>query len=298
MNKKILRSILYPPVFIIFLLVAASTALLVYTFVSGREETVLAYCVYVLSFYTLCVFCVFCVKTLPGLIKSVKNALHRNKFADKYLTNAAFRTHVSLYRSFAVNMIYALINALMAKIYSTAWFALFAAYYAILATMRFLLVLYVEKNGIGINRTGELKRSRACGYVLLAVTPLLSGAVLMSVYFNRGKEYKGVLIYVMATYTFYITVAAVSDIIRYRKYKSPVMTSSKTIKLTSSLVSMYSLETAMLSQFGGDMTEKSRRLMLVLTGAGISVTIAALAVGTVVYCTKELCKIRETERKK
>lgn len=298
MNKKILRSIIYPPVLVIFLLVVASAALLVYTFVSGYEETVFAYCVYVLSFYTLCVLCVFCVKTLPGLIKSTKNALHRNKFTDKYLTNAAFRTHVSLYRSFAINMFYALINALMAKIYSTAWFGLFAAYYAILATMRFLLVLYVEKNGIGINRAGELKRSRICGYVLLAVTPLLSGAVLMSVYFNRGKEYKGVLIYVMASYTFYITVAAVSDIIRYRKYKSPVMSSSKTIKLTSALMSMYSLETAMLSQFGGDMTEENRHLMLILTGAGISIVIVTLAVGTVVYCTKELSKIKGTKRKK
>ncbi len=300
MNKKLLRRLIFPPFFAIFLLTVASTSLLVYVFVADKDDSVLAYAVYVLSFYTLSVLCVFCVKTLPPLIKRVKEALHRNRFADKYLTNVAFRTHVSLYRSLAVNMLYAAANAFLSVIYSTAWFALFASYYAIFAIMRFLLVRYVSKNGIGKNRMGELKRSRICAFVLLAVTPPLSGAVMMSVYFNRGKEYKGVLIYVMAMYTFYVTGSAIKDIVKYRKYKSPIMSASKTVKLASAMISVYSLETAMLAQFGTDMSDYDRRLMLILTGAGISAVIVTLAVGTAVYCTRELKKIggEKNERKR
>jgi len=42
----------------------------------------------------------------------------------------------------------------------------------------------------------------------------LAGAVLMMVHFGRSFEYQGILIYVMAMYTFYITTAAVIHVVK------------------------------------------------------------------------------------
>lgn len=99
-----------------------------------------------------------------------------------------------------VNLIYVAVNAISGIIYSTYWFGIFAVYYAIMAIMRFLLIRYVNQNQIGKSRLGELKCSRLCAYILMTVNLALSGAVLMMVYFNRGFQYQGFLIYAMAVY--------------------------------------------------------------------------------------------------
>ena len=89
----------------------------------------------------------------------------------------------------------------------------------------------------------------------------------MILYQNKGHEYHGILIYVMATYTFYMTVSTIVNLVKYRKYHSPVMTMTRVIALSAALVSMLSLETAMFSQFGQNMSTENKRLMIALTGA-------------------------------
>ena len=74
--------------------------------------------------------------------------------------------------------------------------------------MRFLLVRYARRNPIGKQRLAELKLALLCAYILLTVNLALSGAVLMMVYHNRGFAYQGILIYVVAMYTFYTTTPA------------------------------------------------------------------------------------------
>ena len=173
------------------------------------------------------------------------------------------------------------------------WFVILAGYYMILAVMRFLLVRYVRKNGIGKNRLGELKSARLCSYILLTVNFALSSAVLMILYQNRGFEYHGILIYIMAVYTFYSTTHAIVDLVKYRKYNSPVMTTTKVIALSAALVSMLSLETAMFSQFGQDMAPEHKWLMIALTGAGVSIIVVTMSIYIIVRSAKEIKLNRE-----
>ena len=114
----------------------------------------------------------------------------------------------------------------------------------------------------------------------------------MILFQNRGYEYHGILIYVMAIYTFYVTTHAIIDIIKYRKYSSPVMSTAKIISLSAALVSMLSLETAMFSQFGGAMSLENQRIMIVATGAGVSIVVITMSVHMIVRATKEIKKLR------
>ncbi len=287
------RRFLFLPLWQVIFLTVISTVALVTVFVKGWELTPIAYVIYVVSFYTLTVVCLACWKTVPGYYRSVKRKVYGNKFAKRYLTDVAFKTHVSLYRSLLINLLYVVINAVSAIIYSTHWFGIFAVYYAIMAMMGFLLVRYVGKKQIGTNRLGELKRSRLCAYILMTVNLSLAGAVLMMVYFNRGFEYQGFLIYVMAMYTFYITTTAIIDLVKYRKYNSPIMSISKIIKLAAALFSMLFLETAMFSQFGESMAVKIQQIMIMATGAGISVIVVTMSVYMIIRTTKEINELRE-----
>lgn len=289
--KELGKKLLFPPLWMICILVVFSTIVLVWIFIKGLETSLIAYPLYVVAFYTLVILSLACWKTIPGSYKRLKGRVHENEYASRYLTDAAFKTHVNLYGSLGVNLIYVLVNAVAAILFQTHWFAIFATYYGILAMMRFLLVRYVSHSKIGSSYLGELKRARLCAYILLTVNMALSAAVLMMVYFKRGFQYQGLFIYVMALYTFYITTAAIVNMVKYRKYKSPVMSISKIINLAAALFSMLFLETAMFAQFGGEMSAWAKQLMIMMTGAGISVVVVAMSLYMIVRTTGEIRKL-------
>ena len=294
--KALAKKFLFPPLWLALLLILVSAALLVAVFVKGWEASPLAYASYVLAFYTLTVVCMACCETFPKAFRNIKQKIYENKFGNRYMTDAAFKTHVSLYRSLSINLLYVVFNLISGLLYRSAWFYVLAGYYSILAVMRFLLLRYVNRNQIGERLLGELKRSRLCAWILLTVNLVLSGAVLMILYENKGFEYHGILIYVMAAYTFYITTTAVIDLVKYRKYNSPIMMTSKVIKLAAALVSMLSLETVMLTQFGGDNSPEFRRTMVAATGGGVSLIIIAMALYMILRAGKQMKKLKQEEQ--
>lgn len=294
--KAIWKRILFPPFWLILLLFIASAVALPLIFIKDLSETPIAYAVYVIAFYTVCVISVFCSMVLPKQYKHIRKKIYAHPIGHRYMTDTSFKIHVSLYASLTVNLLYVGVNVLSCFLYRTMWFVFLAGYYVILAVMRFLLVRYIRIHQLGQNRLGELRRSKLCSCILLLLNFVLTGAVMMILYQNKGFEYHGILIYVMAAYTFYITTHAIVDLVRYRKYRSPVMTTSKIIALSAALVSMLSLETAMFSQFGGDMTPESKWLMIALTGAGVSIVVIAMSVCMIIKTTREIKEIRRNGR--
>ena len=286
--KKVGKKLLFPPVWLVILLVAASAALLIRVFTQGRENTLAAYGSYGLSFYSLCVFTAFCVKVLPGKIRGFRRRVCENPLGNRYLTDRDFRERVGLNASLGISIVYGLIHLVSWYLIRSWWFLVLAAYYSILALMRFLLVGYVGKNKTGAGSAREWKRCRICGGILLLVNLSLSGAVLMILYQNKGYDYPGILIYVMALHTFYTVIHAVVEMVRTRKMERPLMTAAKAVSLCAALVSLLNLETAMFAQFGGDMPVRDQRIFIILTGAGVSATIVTLSVFLIGKATKEI----------
>ena len=286
--KKLGRKLLFPPLWLILLLTAACAALLVTVFVRGWEEAPVAYAIYVLAFYTLTVVCIFCSIVLPKQYKQIRQKIYDHPLGNRYMTDRAFRTKISLYLSLTVSLLYVGTNVWSWYLSRSWWFAVLAVYYSIMAVMRFLLVRYARLNTLGSSVLREWKRSRICAYILLLVNLTLSGAVLMMLYQDRGYDYPGILIYIMAMYTFYSTTHAIVDIIRYRRLGSPVMTTAKIVSLSAALVSMLNLETAMFAQFGAEMAVEDQQIMIALTGAGISIVVITLSVILIVRATKEI----------
>ena len=290
--KKLAKKLLYPPVWVMALLTVISGAGLAFVFIKGLDTSAVAYLLYVLAFYTLCVLCIFCALVLPKGHRKILQKIHDNPLGHRYMTDRVFRTQVSLYLSLGINLMYVGINVLSWYLYRSWWFVCLAVYYTTLSFMRFLLVRHVRVHQIGNNRRSELMRAISCSAILLTLNFFLSGAVLMILYQNRGYEYDGIMIYVMAMYTFYMTTHAIIDIIKYRKLNTPVMTTAKMISLAAALVSMLNLETAMFAQFGTEMAKKDQQLMIMLTGAGVSILVVVMAVLMIVRCIREIKTIK------
>lgn len=291
--KKIGKKLLFPPIGLMVILVLVSAVALILVFVKGMAQSIPAYIIYVLAFYTLSVATVFCAMVLPKQYSTIKQKIYDDPLGNRFLTDRVFRTNVSLSVSFVISMLYVGLNLWSWHMLKSYWFTVLAVYYSVMAVMRFLLVRYVRIQKIGTNILGEWKRSRICACILLLINLSLSGAVLMILYQQKGYDYPGIMIYVMALYTFYALTMSIVDIVKYRKMGSPVMSTAKIVSLSAALVSMLNLETAMFAQFGADMAPEHQRIFIILTGAGVSITVVTLSVILIVNANKEIRRIKD-----
>lgn len=285
--KEILYKLLYPKTALVIVSVPVSAALLAYTFLAAGENNPIAYVAYVVSAYSLTVVC---VNVVP-VGKKVRQWLFRNPYIRRFFEDIPFRLRVILHLSVGINLLYAGVNAFSGIYYRSPWFGSLAAYYIFLSVMRFLLVRYAHKQGFGENKSAEWRRYRLCGVILTMMHVALAGVVILVIRQNRGFEYAGSLIYVMALYAFYITITGVINVVRYRKYNSPVMSAARVVSLVAAMVSMLSLETAMLTQFdSGDNPPLFRQAMVGFTGGSVCAIVVVMGIYMIVRSTKQLRK--------
>ena len=242
--KQFFYKIIFPPFWIVIAFILLAIIGMVMAISSGMANTILNYVIYGVSFYVLCIAVAFFIKNGKNGFKNVKSKIYCTKYGNRYMTDIEFKTRVTLYSTLVINILNVVLNVVYGFVYNTSWFFLLALYYATLTVMRFLLALFTRVNSLGKNKLGEWQRARVCAAILTLINLSLSGVVLMMMYRNKGFSYAGILIYVMAAYTFYHTTVAIVELIKYRKYKSPIMNSLKMVQLAAALVSMLSLETA------------------------------------------------------
>ena len=289
--KKLGKTLLFPHIAIMIVLVPISIVLLVASMVFIGTESAIAYISYVLSAYTLTVWCV----KIPYLIKFFKTFKDENKYARKWQDDTRLRVNVSLYGSFFWNIAYALFQLWLGFYHHTFWFYSLGAYYICLAVMRFFLLLHTRKYAPGEKMREELIKYRACGAVFLLMNLALALIVFFMVYWNRTFEHHEITTIAMAAYTFTTMTTAIINFFKFRKYNSPVFSAAKAISLAAALVSMLTLESTMLTTFSDEtMTAVEQKWMLGATGGAISVLIIATAIYMIVVGTKKL-KLLESE---
>ena len=287
--KKLGKALLFPHIAIMILLVPIATVLLVGSMVFVGTESVIAYISYVLAAYTLTVWCF----KIPYLIKFLKTFKDENKYARKWQDDTRLRVNVSLYGSLAWNALYGLFQLWLGFYHHTFWFYSLGAYYICLGVMRFFLVRHTSKYAPGEKMQTELKKYRTCGCVFLVMNLALALIIFFMVYWNRTFEHHMITAIAMATYTFTALTTAIVNVVRYRKYNSPVFSASKAISLAAALVSMLTLESTMLTTFSdGTMTATTQKWMLGATGGAISVLIVATAIYMIVVGTKKLKQLK------
>lgn len=283
--KKCLKKILYPNKIIGFLFFNLGFGLLIYVFSCHLEETPIAYTSYLLSFYALILFCIWFYKACQFGNKSIK-ASH---LYSLYEQHSFVVTKIQLYFSLVFNFLYGVFKFGIGMYYQSWWFIIFAIYYLLLCTMKIPLARNL-KHKMAKDTQKEYKKLKEIGKILLFLNFIFIGMIVLIIKQNQIIEYKGFLIYLVALYDFYLIIHAIRNVVKYRKNHSPLLTSSKCINLTVAMISLVSLEVAMVCQFG----ENDAHFKLVMTscmGFGICIINSFMAFFMITKANKSLKQI-------
>lgn len=283
--KKVGKALLFPKMAVMIILTPLSIAFLVYSMVALGTETAISIVSYVASAYVLTIWCF----RIPYLIRFFKAFKNENPYIKKWQNDTRLRINVSLYGGFIWNTAYALLQLGLGFWHHTFWFYSLAGYYISLAVMRFFLVRHTRRYKQGEMMINEYIKYRICGIIFLIMNLASALIIFFMVYWNRTFIHHEITTIAMAAYTFTAFTMAIISIVKYRKYKSPVYSASKYISLASACVSMLTLESTMLTTFGGEaMSLTDRRIFLGLSGGAISAFIITMAIYMIIHSTKNI----------
>lgn len=282
--KKLGKALLFPHGAVFIVLVPLSAALLGYSFAAPQPRDVVRYLSYFLSAYTLTALCC----RLPSLLRFWKRFGQENKYAVRYRNDTRLRVNLSLGRTLALNSVYAVFQLGLGIYHGSVWYYAMAAYYTLLAVMRFYLLRYTGAHAPGENRRSELHRYRFCGAVLVAMNLALSAMVFYITWKGRTVVHHKITTIALAAYTFTAFTLALVNVVRYRKYNSPVLSAVKIIGFTAAMVSMLTLETTMLTAFGETENGSFNRTMTGVSGAVVVLAVLGIASTMIAKSTREL----------
>ncbi len=209
-------------------------------------------------------------------LKKAAAALHKD---------ARVRDRVLLYVSLAVSCGYACLNAVGGVMLRSPWLGTLAFYYIMLSLLRFSLARGYRQESVA----DKWKRYRLTAVLMLLLTVALFGIFCMTIYSGHIIAYPGYLIYAVAAYTFYAVISAVRNIIVCRRYDDPILSASKALKLVAAVISVYSLQSALISAFGDD--EAFRAAMGRWVGGGAFLIIAGVSVHMIVKSSLALRRV-------
>lgn len=305
--KEFIYKILFPPVWVIVLasVIGFPSVTISLKFLSSRNP--ISYSSYLLSAYALTVLCANfprakrrCRELIQGdevkIIVSFRKFMRRYKYTSMYLDDIEFRARVSLYSGLAVNMFYAVFKCATGVVFRSAWLWAIGIYYVMLSAIRFTLMRNVRityKKEHGMEREmHEYKSARLCGIMMFALNAAMGGMTVQMIWQNRSYEYKGYIIYISALYAFYCLIIAVVNVVKFSKRNNAILSAAKILALAGALMSMFALQTAMFSAFGGG--EGLQRLMNTITGGAVCFIVMGMAVFMIVRAN---IRLKELKRK-
>lgn len=287
-GRKMLRKLLFPHPALVVLTAAAAAAALTWAFLDGAEGSPGVYGAYTLSAYGLTLMCV----RVPALVRGVRQLVREEPPIRRCMDDAGLWTRLTLIPSVAANGGYALLQMGLGILNRSVWYYALSAYYGLLLLMRCTLLLKMGRSGLGKDLRGEYRLFLGCGGVLTVMNAALAVIVSYMVWQNRGFTHHPITTIAMAAYTFYTLTMAVINVVRCRRYNSPVLSASKAVSLAAALVSILSLETAMLNAFGSGDDRAFRQVMLGASGGVVCLAVLAMGLYMMIRAAKELGRLK------
>ncbi len=286
MKNKFLKALLFPNLIVVLLMLAVSLALLVVVLTCNIPPFA-HYVSYFVWAYTLTIVCC----QFPKIIKSIKDVLRNNKLYQRYTNDAQLKVKVSLYTSVAGNIIFAVVHLISGFISNSLWFVSLFVYYFVLAFLRVFLLINTNIDQEKIIR--QWQRYRICGIILIALNLAMGTIVFFMINHNRGAQYGYIFTIALAAYTFTTATTAVIKAVKYKKYHSPIITATGIVRLSAVLVSVLSLQTAMINAFGDASTNDFKTTMTTIVGTVVCLFVFAVGVYMVIHSSKQIYKLKQ-----
>lgn len=197
--------------------------------------------------------------------------------AVQYKQDRIFRASVNLQLVMVLNYLYAAYNLLTALQSGSMWLLSLGVYTLMLAIVRTDLTLSHHR-GRKLPPDALPRHESRCyrrvAWSLLALNVPIGGLTLLMVSGQSVSALPGHLIYLSALYTFVMMFLAISNLIRFRKLGSPILSAAKVLSLVAALLT---LQSALIDRFGT--AQGSFRLMMTrLTGSAVYAAVLIIAV--------------------
>lgn len=246
---------------------------------------------YVLAAVTLTVSICYITRHIRQNIREIiKPAIAANPYTNKVTTDYRWRTILFAVPGMVSNIIFALFNGVIGIASRSAWFGTLAAYYILLSVMRVGVVRQEREIAVikdkeeHMSRELSVYRRNSILFIFMAV--VLAGAVILLLNAQGGKNYPGLTIYAVATYTFYKIIMSTIQVIKVGKRKSPILSITRRIGYIDACVSILTLQTAMFASFA-DGEEGLIKCMNGMTGAVLCLMVLGLGIQGICFSKKE-----------
>lgn len=241
---------------------------LIWVFISGSEQTVPAYILYVLSFYALTAVCV----KLPAGLSSGKQWLSRHSRLQNLLQNKEAHFTTKLYLDQFLNFAYGIFKIVSGVVLGSAWIGCDGIYNLSQAGIQLFQILRRKNPGTPVQ---QWQSYRFCGVLILLMHLTLTGIVFQMVNWNRAEEQGTIMVIATAAFAFYKFISSFIGIAKDRKHIHPIDSSVRMLKFSQAIFAIFSLQASLLHAFG---TGKSWEHWL-NTAAGCVVCLLIVAMG-------------------
>lgn len=238
------------------------------------------------------------VKAVPRAKAAFLARVEKHPAAHRFFRDYGFRTVAFGVFALLVNVGYAVLQMVLAIIFSSVWYGVLAGYYFCLGALRCLLVAgwnRVKKRAQGDDYAladGKLRLYRLCGVALLLLEIALTAAVTQMVMSENASPSSEVMAISSAAYTFYRVGIAIWNVTKSHRLRDPLLQSFRNIGLTDAAVALLALETTMIATFGGE-TSEALLTVRATTGFAVCALTVALGVFMIVRGTQRLKTLQQ-----
>ncbi|MBQ7912541.1 MAG: hypothetical protein IJ308_02205 [Clostridia bacterium] len=241
----------------------------------GFAAVFLAYAVYI------------CVRILPKLYRSGKEKLRAHKWFGRLIDDYGLRTVVFAGVSTALTLAFAIYHGVTAILVRSVWYGALAAYYVLLIGMRGGIVFYHGRKR-GKERDGQLetRKYRNCGIAMSTTILVLSVAVAQMVATGAAFERPGLMIYVVAAYTFYKVTMSIVHFVKAKRQDDFTVEALRNVNVADAAVSLLALQTSMLKSF----SEGGLDYVNAITGGGVCALVFGLGIYMIIRGSRAMKK--------
>lgn len=260
----------HPHPLLILMLTIVGAGGVIWVFLAGMEQSLIAYPIYCLAAYALTVL----VVGIPGIIRWVKENVLTNRFIKPLVEDEEKRFLLDLFREQVINFGYGIFKTISGLVMAIPWVWADGLYNLVQGIIQ-LAQITLHRKHLPLEK--QWKSYRISGWMILLVHLTMTGLVFMMIHQGQAEEYPGYMIFATAAFAFYKLISAFIDVAKDRKHVSPVDSSVYLLDLTQALFSIFSLQVAMLHAF--DEGTMNVKLMNSMTGG----VVCLLVMGTGIY---------------
>jgi len=288
--KRIVKMIGYPHPVILTLMIGISFFGLIAVFSNGLEKSFIAYLIYPISAYSLCVSSFHLVK----FAMRVKHKVEEFPVFQVYFHDDELRKTLSILQGTIVSLLFAVFKCTLGAIYQVAWEMAIGIYYMIQCMIRINLARVARKvpheDKDAAMKTEWINYMRT-GILMFVLNAAMSGMVIQMIWLNKSNQYPGFFIYVSALHAFYSLTNSVWQIFKFRKSGRPLFYSANAVNLAGALVSILVLQAGLLNMFAD--SALFQRFMNGLTGTFVMASVFAMAVQMVIQGINHVRQVQE-----